>query len=150
MTLRALAICTLVFGAIVGFGSEAAAQPVAWSLAQNTPNPFCPELDGTTSIDYTVLQDAYVIIVVLSPDSTTVVKTLVGAVHAAGFFKVTWDGTDDANVPVAPGNYPYRMTAESSGEATIFFDDTKVATISCANANEAQSWGAIKALHAKP
>lgn len=150
MTLRALAICTLVFGSIAGFGREAAAQPDAWALEQNTPNPFCPEIDGTTSIEFTVVEEANVILVVLSTDSTTVIKTLVDGILTPGFYKVTWDGTDDANIPVVPGNYPYRMTAESSGELTILFEETKVATISCPSPVEPWSWGGIKALHAQP
>ncbi len=151
MTLRALVIFTLVLGSIVGVGHEAAAQPGppdAWALEQNDPNPFCPAIDGTTSIDFKAPETAHVILVVLSPDSTTVIKTLVDAILSAGFFTATWDGTDDASIPVAPGNYPYRLTAETAGELTILFEDTKVATIACPSAVEPRSWGGIKALHA--
>jgi len=153
MTLRAFALFAFVLVAIGAAGGDAAAQPPppdAWALEQNAPNPFCPEVDGTTSIDFKAPEAAHVILVVLSPDSTTVIKTLLDAIIAPGFFTVTWDGTDDANVPVAPGSYPYRLTAETSGEATILFEDTKVATISCASPVEPRSWGGIKALHAQP
>lgn len=152
LNFRALAIVALALVSIAASSGDAAAQPPppdAWGLEQNDPNPFCPEVDGTTSIEFKAPEPALVILVVLSPDSTTVIKTLFDALVEPGFFKVTWDGTDDANVPVAPGDYPYRMTAESSGEATILFEDTKVATIACPSAVEAISWGAVKALHAK-
>lgn len=156
MSLRDLSICCLALvaaAAIAGAASPAAAQPPppdAWSLEQNVPNPFCPATDGTTLIEFKAPEAAHVILVVLSPDSSTVIKTLVDAILAPGFFSATWDGTDDANVALAPGAYPYRLTAETSGEITILFEDTKVATISCPSAVEPRSWGGIKARHAQP
>jgi flagellar hook assembly protein FlgD len=41
------------------------------------------------------------------------VKTLVNEVQKAGYYRVVWDGKDDAGRPVATGVYIYRIQAGS-------------------------------------
>ena len=78
--------------------------PGGYSLAQNYPNPFNP----ITSIQYSVVSDQsspHVTLRIFNLLGQEVAK-LVDEAQDAGYYTVTWDGTD-----VASGIYFYRLTA---------------------------------------
>jgi hypothetical protein len=84
----------------------ASVEPMHFALSQAYPNPFNP----STQIEFAIAQD--------TPTSLTVydvlgqrVRTLVRAVDGlgAGFYSVTWDGTDHQGRPVGNGLYFYRL-----------------------------------------
>jgi len=77
-----------------------------FTLSPNAPNPF----NAATSIRFEFFHDGDVSLVVY--DSLgRVVKRLVGGHLSAGLHAVTWDGTDDAGVPVSSGVYVYRLAS---------------------------------------
>jgi hypothetical protein len=92
------------------FTATGAQNPVAVSrtrLDPPYPNPFNP----LTTIAYAVAEESRVSIVVYSVDGKRV-RTLVEAVQApTGLREITWDGTDDAGIPVSSGVYYVRMAA---------------------------------------
>ena len=81
--------------------------PRAFSLAQNTPNPFNP----STTISYTVAQPTQVSLTVYDLRGR-VVKTLVERFVDAGTYQVQWHGRDSKGRAVASGVYFYRLQAE--------------------------------------
>jgi hypothetical protein len=88
----------------------ASVEPMHFALSQAYPNPFNP----STQIEFAIAQD--------TPASLTVydvlgqrVRTLVRADDGlgAGFYSVTWDGTDQQGRPVGNGLYFYRLATPS-------------------------------------
>ena len=75
-----------------------------FQLEQNYPNPFNP----TTEIIYTMDQNGIVELAVYNLLGQHI-RTLVRERKNAGRHKVTWDGTDLHNQPVASGLYLYRL-----------------------------------------
>jgi hypothetical protein len=82
--------------------------PLEYCLVQNYPNPFNPRTD----IRYQIIESRY-------PIRTTLkiynilgqeVRTLVDEVQEAGYYTVTWDGTDEQGRAVSSGVYYYRFT----------------------------------------
>jgi hypothetical protein len=85
--------------------------PVAYTLAQNVPNPFNPE----TTIHYELPEMANVRLVIYDL-SGQAIRTLVhDAHHQPGQYTVMWDGQDGAGRPVASGVYFYRLEAVDRG-----------------------------------
>jgi len=80
--------------------------PVVTALLQNRPNPF----RGTTSVEYSLAQRAFVEICVYST-AGRLVRTLVSEPGEPGLHRAVWDGRDDAARPVASGVYFVRMLA---------------------------------------
>ncbi|MEP0821954.1 MAG: Ig-like domain-containing protein [Ignavibacterium sp.] len=84
--------------------------PATFRLAQNYPNPFNAE----TNIEFEVpdvqgkLVRAFVQVFNLLGEK---VKTLARGEHAAGTYRVVWDGTDDQGYKVPSGVYFYRLIA---------------------------------------
>lgn len=78
--------------------------PGAYSLAQNYPNPFNP----STSIEYAVPTRARVTLEVVNLLGQHI-TSLVDATQGPGRYKIEWQGTDDADRPVATGVYLYRI-----------------------------------------
>jgi hypothetical protein len=72
----------------------------SYGLLQNYPNPFNP----TTTIEYNLLKSDYVRLIIFDVLGRNV-KTLIGARQQPGFFQITWDGTDEQNLPVADDVY---------------------------------------------
>ena len=83
----------------------APAQPTAFSLARNVPNPFNPR----TTIRFGLPAPGLVHLAVYSPTGQ-VVRTLVDARMGAGHHSVVWNGRDDVGRNVASGVYVCRLT----------------------------------------
>jgi hypothetical protein len=90
-------------------GSAVAVLPKAYSLAQNSPNPFNP----STTISYELPESAGAVRVVLDVYNIRGQKvvTLVDELKDAGRYSVNWDGTDAGGRRVSSGVYFYRMRA---------------------------------------
>jgi len=74
--------------------------PVSYSLHQNYPNPFNP----TTTIEYSIQKSEYVRLFIYDVLGQRV-KTLVDRPQQSGWFRVTWDGTNDLGEKVSSGLY---------------------------------------------
>ncbi len=88
----------------------------AWSgkpsdaiLSGNYPNPFNPY----TTIPYRLFRAGRVRIAVHDAAGRNI-RTLVDALHEAGRYRVTWNGTDRSGRPVPTGMYVCRMTTGAS------------------------------------
>ena len=81
-------------------------QPVAFTLANNFPNPFNP----ATTIQYALPQAADVELVVYNAVGQPV-RTLVAQHQHAGHYAVEWDATDDRGYSLSSGMYLYRLQA---------------------------------------
>ena len=88
-----------------------------FTLSPNAPNPF----NAATSIRFELYRAGDVSLVV--HDSLgRVVKRLVEGHLNAGLHAVTWDGVDDAGIPVSSGVYVYRLASRGmagSGRMTV-------------------------------
>lgn len=83
--------------------------PRAFSLSQNSPNPFNP----STTISLTLPEGHSGLVRVSIYDlSGRLVRTLLNEERGPGAFSLFWDGTDSQGGKVASGAYLYRMTAE--------------------------------------
>jgi hypothetical protein len=76
------------------------------SLSQNFPNPFNPE----TTIQYSIAKNAHVKLHVFNVRGQ-LVRTLADERKPKNIYTVTWDGRNDAGIPVATGVYFYKLTA---------------------------------------
>ena len=88
-----------------------------FTLSPNAPNPF----NAATSIRFELYRAGDVSLVVYDALGR-VVKRLVGGHLSAGLHAVTWDGTDNAGVPVSSGVYVYRLASRGmagSGRMTM-------------------------------
>ena len=84
--------------------------PKAFSLAQNSPNPFNP----ATTISYSVPEGNSVHVRLdIFGIRGRLVRTLVDADRDVGNYTVFWDGTDRQGRKVSSGVYFYRMRAGS-------------------------------------
>lgn len=85
---------------------EQGASPALVYLSPSEPNPF----SGSTSIRYVIPGWAEGPVALRIYDLVgRLVRTLVQAPRPAGSHAVTWDGTDQAGVPVAGGVYFYQL-----------------------------------------
>lgn len=159
-------VCVVLFVLLLGlvpvqtFVEHAVAQPsdpdtvgppTEWVLLDIDPNPFCPETWSIAQICLEAPEAADLELVLLSPDSSTVLRVLVDtSIPGPGFFCVFWDGTDADSNELPEGLYPYRLTATERNGTEILFQDTKVATLSCEiNATDATTWGSLKSRFTK-
>ncbi len=78
--------------------------PGAFSLDQNTPNPF----NATTAIKYYIPRGGHAELTIYNLLGQEV-KTLVDKSHSAGYYTVFWDGTDTEGNDAASGTYLYRL-----------------------------------------
>jgi CubicO group peptidase (beta-lactamase class C family) len=94
---------------LVLYGETGAARlPKAYSLEQNSPNPFNP----STTISYTVPEENRDFVTMKVYDLRgRLVRTLIDKIAEAGSYSVFWDGTDESGCKVASGVYLYRMKA---------------------------------------
>jgi hypothetical protein len=84
------------------------ALPKAYSLAQNSPNPFNP----STTISYSVPEGNTDHVSLSVYDLRgRLIRTLVDQVREAGNYSVFWDGTDRFGRQVSSGVYFYRIRA---------------------------------------
>ena len=79
-------------------------RPTAFALSQNYPNPF----NSSTAIDFALPHQEAVELSVYTTAGQRV-ATLVRGVRAAGRYRITWDGRNDAGVALASGAYLYRL-----------------------------------------
>jgi len=92
--------------------------PSAFRLLQNYPNPF----NAVTRIGYHLPKESQVTILILNLLGQKI-KTLVDAKIPAGYYSVTWDGSDDRGHKASSGIYLVRM------EAGSFVDSKKLTLI---------------------
>ena len=78
---------------------------MTFALHQNIPNPFNP----TTSIRFDVPPEGGVVTLRIYAVNGQLVRTLANGAQAPGRNTVTWEGLNDAGVPVATGVYFYRL-----------------------------------------
>jgi hypothetical protein len=137
----------LCFAVVATLVVPAAGQiPDEFELYQNTPNPFC-NVSGeeVTTFLFFCPEEAFVMLEVLSPDTTSVLAVLVCDTTAAGYHSVIWDGTDDVATTLPQNDYPYVMTAYVGRPPVFDFADTLTATIECMVPVDETTWGAVKA-----
>jgi hypothetical protein len=82
------------------------AVPGQFGLSQNYPNPFNP----STVIQYQLAQDSHVGLTIYDILGQKI-KTLVSGMQQAGYYNITWDGTNNSGNKVASGIYIYRLQA---------------------------------------
>ena len=82
-----------------------------YSLSQNYPNPFNP----STTIAYDLPNDANVQLIIYNTLGEPI-RTLVNSFQAAGRHRLSWDGKDDSQKPLASGVYLYRLQTEDFAE----------------------------------
>jgi subtilisin family serine protease len=82
------------------------ATPSVFELLPNYPNPFNP----ATTIRYSLEQDSHVRVELFNILGRKV-RTLSDAFQTAGDYRITWDATSDAGVPLSSGVYFLRVTA---------------------------------------
>ncbi len=90
-----------------GIHDEADKLPRVLTLHQNFPNPFNPK----TTINYELPDPANVEISIFNV-SGQLVKILFSGKHQAGYYSVSWDGTNDREMKVPSGLYLCRITAD--------------------------------------
>jgi hypothetical protein len=83
--------------------------PAALQLDQNYPNPFAHSTHGMTSISYTITSAGDARVQVYDTRGA-LVRTLVNGRQETGTHVVTWNGRDEAGMPVASGTYNYVLT----------------------------------------
>lgn len=79
------------------------------ALYQNYPNPF----GEVTQVDYQLDRPGQITLTVLNSMGKPV-KTLVTGQQAAGYYQVTWHGTNEAGKKVASGLYFYHLVTGST------------------------------------
>jgi len=91
------------------YGAGAPAQlPKAFSLSQNSPNPFNP----STTISFAVAEGSNGKVSLKIYDLRgALIRTLIDEVRTPGTYQVFWDGTDNRGQATASGIYFYRMQA---------------------------------------
>lgn len=82
--------------------------PNQFELSQNYPNPFNP----TTTIKYQLAQNSKVTLEIYDMLGQRI-KTLVNDVQDAGYYSVSWDGSNNFGQQVSSGIYIYRLQAGS-------------------------------------
>jgi polyhydroxybutyrate depolymerase len=85
--------------------------PAGVLLPANFPNPF----NASTTIPFRVERHGPVTITVLDAAGRNV-RTLLNGVHAAGTYRVVWDGRDASGKPAPSGLYACRMVAPGSAD----------------------------------
>jgi len=80
--------------------------PTEFALSQNFPNPFNP----TTNIRYSIPESSVVTLTIYNMLGQQV-RTLVNSQQDAGYYTVTWDGSNEFGSKVASGIYIYRISA---------------------------------------
>ncbi|NIR52986.1 T9SS type A sorting domain-containing protein [candidate division KSB1 bacterium] len=85
-------------------GKTTESLPENYRLFQNYPNPFNPE----TVIEYQLPHDGKVTLEIFSILGQKV-RTLVDENKSAGYYRLIWDGTNDAGQRLASGVYLYRI-----------------------------------------
>jgi len=99
---------TIGRGFITDVAVEKEGIPTEYKLAQNFPNPFNP----TTEIRFDLPKQSPVTLEIYD-NLGQKVKTLIhGELMEPGYYKVSWNGTNESGASVASGVYYYRIVAE--------------------------------------
>lgn len=80
--------------------------PDSYALQQNYPNPFNP----STIITFSLPRVSDISLLIYNTLGQRV-RTLISGGLVAGTYRITWDGKDDHDRPVASGVYLYRLDA---------------------------------------
>ena len=94
-------------------GDENRKIPTDYSLNQGYPNPFTV----STSVQYSLKKESNVTLKIYNLQGQ-LVKILINEYKPAGYYEVSWNGTNDDGKKVSRGVYLYRITAGN-------FSDTK-------------------------
>lgn len=81
--------------------------PSSFYVYNNYPNPYNP----TTQIDYNLLEDKYVNVIIYNVKGKRV-KTLVNKIQTLGFHSLRWDARNDIGEKVSAGVYIYKIQTE--------------------------------------
>ncbi len=84
-------------------------KPNKYKLLLNYPNPF----SKTTTITYTIKQHGTVSVEIYNVSGKKT-RTLVNQFRNAGNYTVSWDGTDENNMPVSKGVYYLKLSTGNS------------------------------------
>lgn len=144
MRLTSIAAGVLVLGLGAAY---AAADPTEWSLLPNDPERFCnlpPESPEVTTIQFAIDQTSEVRLEVWSPDTTSILTTLIQGQLAAGYHTRVWSGDDDGGEPLPAALYPIKLIARELGGGAVLFEAMNSVRIECATPVEPRTWGAIK------
>jgi hypothetical protein len=140
------ALCLLA--ALVSAAAASDRVPAECEIYQNTPNPFCAAPWGEqTEIRFDVPSPMYLRIVVGSPDTVIVMRTLIHGNLSAGNYVIAWDGRDDWDGYMTGGRYPYLMQVRDPDTGRWSRVRKLVLTIDCTCETEIRTWGRIKALY---
>ncbi|HPG37826.1 MAG TPA: T9SS type A sorting domain-containing protein [bacterium] len=83
--------------------------PTVTRLYSNYPNPF----NTVSCIEYELAKPGLVKLEIFNINGQKI-KTLVNHRQESGFYRINWDATNDAGVPVATGLYLYRLKTGDS------------------------------------
>ena len=98
---------------ILAASGASASLPKAFSLSQNSPNPFNP----STTINYSVPDGSSSRVKLNVYDIRgMLVRSLVDAYLDAGTYSVQWNGTTDSGAPVSSGIYFYRLQTDNNSQ----------------------------------
>ena len=75
-----------------------------FKLLQNYPNPF----NAGTTIEYQIMAETNVTVRIFDVLGR-LVRTLVHEQQPAGYYRIRWDGTDQAGLGVSSGVYLYKI-----------------------------------------
>ena len=81
--------------------------PREWSLQQNFPNPFNP----STTIVYSIPSESVIRLTIYDIAGREII-TLAEGVHAAGEYRILWNGLDMNSNQISSGVYLYRLEGE--------------------------------------
>ena len=79
--------------------------PENYELRQNYPNPFNPQ----TTIEFIIPVRKKVFLEVYDMLGQKVKTLISGEIQESGLHKISWDGTNEAGMPVASGMYVYSL-----------------------------------------
>ena len=88
-------------------GVELAAEPPAFALHPNYPNPF----NSRTLLSFSLPEDQPSVELAVYDLLGQKLAVLVRGARGSGIHSVEWDGRDDAGRPLASGSYLYRLQA---------------------------------------
>ena len=83
--------------------------PKEFELSQNFPNPFNPN----TSIEFTLGQDEFVNLNIFDIQGRLVNSLIYNSYYPSGFYKISWDGTNNMGTHVPSGMYIYKLVGEN-------------------------------------
>ena len=83
--------------------------PDVFELSQNFPNPFNPN----TQIQFILGTEGLVSLNILDIQGRLVSSLINGSNYPAGYYNITWDGTNTMGTQVPSGMYLYKLVSEN-------------------------------------